>query len=144
MDSRPSRECTFLATAELFALRASCKRGSVGAVITINNRIVSTGYNGPVAGAVHCDAHTCDLSKPCIRAIHAELNAILAAAKAGISTDGGKLFCTTAPCYDCAKAILQAGIVEVHYMDNYRSNEGLKLLEQFKIPTIQYERHQQT
>jgi dCMP deaminase len=135
---RISREHMFLKIAQVFSERASCLRGQVGAVVTINNRIVSSGYNGPVSGEIHCNRVTCDLDSPCKRAVHAELNAILAAANAGISLKGGILYCTMAPCFNCAQAIVQAGIIKVYYMGEYRTKEGIELLNRRGITTEQW------
>lgn len=125
---RISRDELGMSIAELVSQRASCLRGRVGAVITHNHRIVSTGYNGPTHGAVPCTKISCDLNQPCTRAVHAELNAILAAARTGIALEGSTLYCTTSPCLNCAAAIIQAGIRKVYYGKVYRSPDGLALL----------------
>lgn len=65
--------------------------------------------------------------------IHAEQNAILFAAKEGVSTKGCSLYVTHSPCYDCAKMIIQAGIVEVVYDDEYRDTRSLEFLERCGI-----------
>lgn len=135
---RISRTELFMSIASLLSKRATCLRGSVGALITQNNRIVSTGYNGPVSGEVECNEKICDLSIPCKRSIHAEVNAIYAAAKIGIPTEGATLYSTTAPCVNCARAIIQAGIIKVVYMNKYTNDDGLKTLGEAKIITEEY------
>jgi len=112
---RDTSKINFLAIADIVAQASYCKKRQVGAVITINDRIVSTGYNGMPSGLPNeceCDKEhkvTCD------KVIHAEMNAILAATKAGIALDGATLYVTYPPCVNCAKHILQTGIAKVVY-----------------------------
>jgi dCMP deaminase len=130
---RITRDALYMEVAAVISKRATCGRAKVGCVITINNRIVSTGYNGPPSGLL---AHNglgngrcrCDLKNPCSIAIHAEANAIYAAAKAGISLEGGKLYCLYSPCRKCTEAIIQAGISEVYFAKAYRDEEPMELL----------------
>jgi len=134
MSERPERTELYLQIAKTIALRGTCKRAKCGVVITKNNRIVSTGYNGPLQN--HC---TCDLTQPCERAIHAERNAIAHAAKYGIALEGTIMYSTTAPCKDCAQMIIQAGIIQVYYLNDYRNREGLQLLAFNGITTTKEE-----
>lgn len=135
---RITRDTLNMEVAGVISKRATCGRARVGCVITINNRIVSTGYNGPPRGLLannaldqgHC---TCDTKVPCAIAIHAEANAIYAAARAGISLAGGKLYCLYSPCWKCAEAIIQAGIEEVYYSKEYRDDKPLELLSMHGI-----------
>jgi len=126
--TRPSIEQVMMAVASTMALRSTCPRLNVGAVIAKDGRIVSTGYNGAPAGMPHCppkDQHT----QPCTDAIHAETNAIVYAARAGISTNGATLYCTHAPCAPCARLVASAGITKMVYGDTYRSEQGLAELK---------------
>ena len=136
--NRPSREATYLAIADLIAKRGTCGRAQVGAVIVKGKRIISTGYNGPLPNENHCSPQICDTSKTCSRAIHAELNAILVAAKEGIALEGSTLYCTYAPCEACAKAIVMAGIKKVFYRNQYKDHLGLWILKQHDIEAIQF------
>lgn len=122
---RPTREETYLAIAEIISQRSTCKRGHVGCVITMENRIITTGYNGTVKKdkCTHCN-----LDEPCTEAVHAEANAIAFAAKDGISIKGATLYCTHCPCHECAKLIIQSGITNVVYKYEYRKIEGYHLL----------------
>lgn len=133
---RPNRPELYLAISQLISHRATCQRGRVGAVITQNNRIVSTGYNGPLHGDAPCETH-CFIERPCQRAVHAEANAIASAARLGIALQGATLYCTTAPCRKCAELIFQVGIAKVIYIDNYRNTEGVELLKQRGVDTQQ-------
>lgn len=124
---RPSRDQTYMAIAEIIAQRGTCGRAKVGAVICIDNRIISTGYNGPPSQAEHCSEKVCDINHSCKRAVHAEVNAIAFAAKEGISTNEGTLYCSYSPCTSCAKLIIQAGIKRVVFNEIY-DLEGINTL----------------
>jgi dCMP deaminase len=130
MSIRPDMEAVLMQTAGLMAMRGTCNRLRVGAVLSREGRILSTGYNGNVAGEPHCH-HTDD--EPCRTAVHAEENVILFAAKYGVSTEGSELFITHAPCYACSRKLLTAGIKRVHFSMEYRSTDGLELLERHGV-----------
>lgn len=133
MAKRISREKLLLDTAKLNALRSTCGRKKVGAVIARGGRVISTGYNDAPSGRPHCSEDLCDMSKPCTRTIHAEHNAILFAAREGIQTGGADLYVTMLPCGTCAKAIIQAGIKNVYYEETYRDTSSIKELEESGI-----------
>ena len=124
----------------LVALRGTCERARVGAVLVREGRIISTGYNGSPSGTPHCDDEGCILDKrgKCIRTIHAELNCICFAAKQGIKTEGTTLYVTHSPCLDCAKAIINSGIKKVLYMVEYSNLDGLRLLKKAQVETKYY------
>lgn len=111
---------------KLVASRSKAKRLQVGAIITKEDRIISTGFNGTPMGLDNTCEDENNVTKP--EVIHAELNALLFAARHGISTKGATLRVTHTPCRACAGAIIQAGISEVHWDMPYRDNEGPKLL----------------
>jgi dCMP deaminase len=126
--------------------RQTCDRGKTGCVIVKDKRIISTGYAGSPAGCKHCDevGHEMNTviqengteSKHCIRTTHAELNAIAQAAKVGVSTDGGTLYCKMTPCYNCAKVIINAGIKKV-VAENYYHGGG-RTADIFKEAGVEY------
>lgn len=125
---RISRDEMFLEMAGILSKRSTCSRSKVGAMIVRDGRPISCGYNGPVSGAPECkDIGGC-LGAGCDRSIHAELNSILFAAKAGISVDGCTLYCTLSPCIKCAQSIVNAGIKRVVYEKSYRKNDGVEFL----------------
>lgn len=112
--------------ARVIAARATCSRLAVGAVLTVDGRSVSSGWNGAPAGMAHCvhnDHH------PCTRSIHAERNVIGYAARKGFATDGATLYATHAPCRDCATVIIAAGVARVVYGETYRSLAGVDYLQ---------------
>lgn len=121
---RPSWDTYFMQMAQVVATRATCNRKHVGAVLVDpKHRIVATGYNGSPRGMPHCDDIGHELKKidgrmSCIRTLHAESNAI---DYAGRDSEGGTLYTTVIPCYDCAKRIVNAGITRVVYGEYYQS-----------------------
>lgn len=114
----------FMKIAVAVAERATCDRASVGCVIVKDKRILSTGYNGAVAGAQHCNevGHLM-IDGHCGRVIHAESNAIISAAKHGVAIDGATAYCTLEPCLNCTKAFINAGIRQVYFNKYYKPNE---------------------
>ena len=69
--------------------------------------------------------------------LHAESNAIMKVAKSTMSCEGAELYTTTCPCFDCAKLIIQAGIVKVYYTEDYRDMSGVELLKKANIQVEQ-------
>lgn len=120
-----------MSIAQILAMRGTCRRAKVGAVIVKDNRIISTGYVGSPAGMPHCTDVGCEFGPDggCIRTAHAEANAVAFAAKNGISVDGATLYCTLSSCYTCAKLIINAGIKHVVYLHDYRDTKGVNLLQ---------------
>jgi len=119
-------------TAEVFSCRSTCMRRNVGAVIVVNNRIVSVGYNGAPAGEPHCDGKTCIAPGGigCARAIHAEINAINYLPQELIKAPK-QLFVTESPCPACAAVIANGptkNFVSVTYSNEYRVDSGIKVL----------------
>ena len=112
-----------MCVADLAALRATCDRLKVGAVLVRDKHIIATGYNGSVSGDAHCTEAGCQvIENHCIRTIHAEMNALLQCAKYGIATDDAELYITHFPCLQCTKAILQAGIKKIYYQNDYNND----------------------
>ena len=135
MDKWDSR---FIEMAKLVSTWSSCCRRNVGCVIVRDKRILTTGYNGAPSGV-----DTCKDKAICIRnvlkmesgtrqelcyAVHAEQNAIVQAAKLGLSLEGATLYCTHRPCSICAKLIINSGIKRVVYAIDYPDNFAQELL----------------
>jgi dCMP deaminase len=134
---RPSRECTLMEVAELYARRSTCSRAHVGAVIAHEGRILSTGYNGSPAGMPHCDHSDGSRdSEGCRTAVHAEANSIAFAAKHGIRILDSELYTTFSPCLACAQLIVNAGIIAVYIRNEYRLKDGEDLLRAAGIDII--------
>ncbi len=139
---RPSWDEYFIAIAKLVGERSTCIRRKVGAVIVKEKNILATGYNGPPSGFPHCIDIGClrdELGVPSgerhelCRGLHAEQNAIIQAAKHGISIKGSTLYCTHMPCSICMKMIINAGIEEVVYVEGYPDELSKKFIEMSKI-----------
>ncbi len=136
MTTRKSWNQYFMEITEMVASRSTCDRAFVGCVIVNDDhRIVSTGYNGSVAGNPHCDdvGHTIR-DNHCIATIHAEMNALLYCAKEGISVKNCNAYVTHFPCLNCTKALIQAGIKKIYYKYEYNVDEyALYLLKNNKV-----------
>lgn len=118
---RPSIDTYLMQIAEMAAVRSTCSsRAKVGAVIASpDGRILSVGYNGAPRGIPHCDDIGCRRGPDGkhLWLVHAEENAIVGAALAGVAIRGSWLYCTHLPCSHCAALIIQAGIVKVFYRE---------------------------
>lgn len=135
MDKRIDWDQYFMTQATLLALRSTCQRLSVGALIVRDKRVIAGGYNGSVAGDVHCIDEGCYLvDGHCVRTIHAEMNAVLQCAKFGVATEGAEVYVTDFPCLQCTKMLLQAGIVKINYLRNYHNDKyAVELLKRKKV-----------
>lgn len=126
IEFRRDRTRVLMSMAQNVASLGTCSRLQVGALIVYRARVISTGYNGAPAKMPHCRHEG---NEPCLDSVHAEANAIAFAARlGGAGTEGSTLIVTHAPCLECAKLIINAGIREVIYGQPYRRTEGLELL----------------
>jgi dCMP deaminase len=120
-DTRVGWNEYFMGIAEQVATRSTCDRKNIGAVIVRDKTILSTGYNGSLRGAPHCDEAGHDMENGhCVRTVHAEANAVAQAAKNGVALDGGEIYVTASPCLACFKLIANCGIRTVFYKEFYR------------------------
>ncbi len=124
----------YLDMAKIWADNSYCKRRKVGALLVNNKMIISDGYNGTPSGFENVCEDENDKTKPYV--LHAEANAITKVAKSNNSSDGSTLYVTSSPCLECAKLIIQAGIVRVVFTEKYRLDDGIKLLERAGIEII--------
>ncbi len=132
----------FMDMAEKVSTWSSCfqENRQVGAVIARDKRILTTGYNGAGSGITSCKERG-----ECLRrklnipsgtrheicyAIHAEQNAIIQAAKMGISVDGATIYCTHQPCSICAKMIINSGIRRVLYKYGYPDEFSMEMMKE--------------
>ncbi len=100
-------------------------RKKVGSIIVKDNRIISYGYNGTPYGF----DNTCEENGVTKKEVlHAESNAITKCAMSTDSTKGSTMYTTMSPCYNCAKLIIQSGIKEVCYSEEYNDKEAIQLL----------------
>ena len=125
----------YIRMASIWAENSYCERRQVGALIVKDKMIISDGYNGTPSGFENIcedeDGHTKSY------VLHAEANAITKVAKSANNCDGSTLYITAAPCIECSKLIIQAGIKRVVYAEDYRSEEGLNLLRRVGIECVQ-------
>lgn len=125
----------YLRMAQIWAENSYCTRRQVGALIVKDKMIISDGYNGTPSGFPNVCEGTDGLTLSCV--LHAEANAITKIARSGNNSDGATLYVTDAPCIECAKLIIQAGISRVVYDRSYRLTEGLDLLRKAGIEVEQ-------
>lgn len=135
---RPSWDEYFIEIMHMVGKRGTCNRGQAGCIITKDNRILSTGYAGAPTGIKHCDdvgheMHTIihddgHESEHCIRTTHAEQNAIVGAAKYGVSINNSTLYCKMTPCYICAKLIVNSGVKRIVAWKDYHASKRSKEL----------------
>lgn len=130
--SRPSWDEYFLEMARLARSRSTCLSRQVGAVIVVNRQVIATGYNGSPPGMPHC----CDegvgcliVEGRCIHTTHAEQNALIQAARRGVSTDGAEIYTTHRPCVTCANLLAGAGIIRVVYANGAVDGRVHEVLE---------------
>ncbi|MFA5849610.1 MAG: dCMP deaminase family protein [Bacteroidales bacterium] len=125
---------SYLEMAAVWAKNSYCKRRQVGALLVKDRMIISDGYNGTPSGFENVcedeDGHT----KAYV--LHAEANAITKVAKSSNSSEGATMYVTTAPCLECSKLIIQAGIKRLVYRDNYRITDGIDLLARVGIEIV--------
>ena len=128
-------DTVYMNVAREIATLSHCTRSKVGAVLVKDGNVISFGYNGTPSGMDNC----CERDNVTLpHVIHAEVNAVLKAAKTGTSVDGSTLYLTLSPCLDCSKLILQAGVKRVVYLETYRNLDGPNFLKQF-IPVEKHE-----
>lgn len=136
-DRRVSWHEYFMNIAEQVATRSTCDRKHIGAVIVRDKTILSTGYNGSLRGAPHCDEIGHDMENGhCMRTVHAEANAIAQAAKHGIMIDNAELYVTASPCLTCFKLVANAGISVIYYKEFYRDDRIKRYAEQAGIKLV--------
>jgi dCMP deaminase len=124
----------YLRMARIWAENSYCIRRKVGALLVKDRMIISDGYNGTPTGFENICEDENDHSKPYV--LHAEANAITKVARSNNNSQGATLYITASPCLECAKLIIQAGIVRVVYGEDYRLADGIDLLKRAGIETI--------
>ena len=124
----------YIRMATIWAENSYCTRRQVGALIVKNKMIISDGYNGTPSGFENVCEDDNNVTKPYV--LHAEANAITKIARSNNSSDGATLYVTAAPCIECAKLIIQAGIKRVVYSSHYRLEDGIELLQRANIEVL--------
>ena len=145
---RPSWDTYFMNIADVVATRATCIKRQVGAVITKDEQILATGYNGAPRGLRHAAEVGClreQMQVPSgtyhelCRGLHAEQNAIIQAARTGANIDGSTLYCTYMPCVICSKMIINAGIVRIVFRGYYPDELAVQILNESGIAVVLFE-----
>lgn len=128
---RPGWDEYMMSIALAVRARANCTGNRIGAVLVHDRRIISTGYNGTPVDTPNCDEGGCTRCENrdrfesgrgydlCI-CVHAEQNCLLSAAKFGIGVNGSTIYTTMRPCFGCSKELLQAGVLAVRYLHEWR------------------------
>ena len=124
----------YLRMARIWAENSYCHRRQVGALVVKNKMIISDGYNGTPSGFENVCEDDNNVTKPYV--LHAEANAITKLARSSNNSDGATLYVTDAPCIECSKLIIQAGIKRVVYAKQYRLTDGIELLGRANIEVI--------
>ena len=128
MNKQQKLDKTFINIAKEIGTLSYCTRSKVGAVLVKDGNVISFGYNGTPAGMDNgCEEN--DVTKD--EVIHAEMNAILKAAKSGNAVDGSTLYLSLSPCQNCCKLIIQSGIKRVVYLEGYRDLKPIEFLSKF-------------
>ena len=139
----------YMQVAELTSTLSYAKRLQVGEVVVKGNKILATGYNGMPSGW----DNTCEITETTElegkvfiqklvtrpEVLHAETNAIAKVSSSTESSEGAMMFCTHAPCMNCAKLIYQSGINSLFYRDTYRDTSGIEFLESSGVSVTKYE-----
>ena len=146
---RPEWDEYFMKLAMLASERATCPRMHCGCVLVKNKTVIATGYNGSIPGDDHCDQVGCMIGdNHCVRTVHAEMNALIQAARRGHAVDGATAYVTNMPCTTCAKAVVTAGIRRVVVFSDYHDTLALQFftkgdvkIDKITMPSkeIQYE-----
>ena len=124
----------YMRMARIWAENSYCKRRQVGALLVKNQMIISDGYNGTPSGFENNCEDDNNTSLPDV--LHAEANAITKVARSNNSSAGATLYVTASPCIECAKLIIQSGIVRVVYGEEYRIRDGIELLQRAGIEVV--------
>jgi dCMP deaminase len=135
--ARASWDEYFMSIAQVVATRSTCPRKYVGAVIVRNRTILSTGYNGSIRGMPHCSdvGHMMEEGH-CVATIHAEANAIIQAARNGVSIEAATVYVTASPCWSCFKQIANSGIGRICFGEFYRDQRIFDVAKQISLELV--------
>ena len=133
-DKQRNLDIRDLRMARIRAENSYCQRRKVGALVVKNKMIISDGYNGTPSGFENQCEDNNNVTKPYV--LHAEANAITKLARSNNNSDNATLYVTAAPCIECSKLIIQAGIKRVVYGEKYRLEDGINLLKKANIEVI--------
>jgi dCMP deaminase len=141
-EDRPSWDDYFMRIAHVVAERSTCMRRHVGALVVMDKRILSTGYNGAPSGLPHCREVGClrqihqvpsGQRHELCRGLHAEMNALLQGSRHGVSMEGSTIYSTHVPCSLCTKMIINTGVRRVVACTDYPDAFAREMLEQADV-----------
>lgn len=130
-DKQHDLDLRYLRMARIWAENSYCQRRKVGALVVKDKMIISDGYNGTPSGFENVCEDEDNVTKPYV--LHAEANAITKLARSSNNSEDSTLYVTAAPCLECSKLIIQAGIKRVVYAEKYRLEDGVSLLRRAGI-----------
>lgn len=131
IDKQHQLDCRYLRMAMIWAENSYCQRRQVGCLVVKDKRIISDGYNGTPSGFDNICEDNNNVTLPFV--LHAEANAITKLARSHNNSDGATLYVTDAPCIECSKLIIQAGIKRIVYSHPYRLSDGIDLMRRAGI-----------
>lgn len=136
---RPDWDPYFLDIAAAVSARATCPRLAVGALfVSPDHHILATGYNGAPKGMPHCADEGCLIrDNHCVRVLHAERNAIMMAARHGVSLAGATCYVTHSPCAECTLHLIQVGVTVIRYRYPYANALAEQFVRESGITLIQ-------
>lgn len=136
-NNRPSWDEYFLKLAMLASERATCPRMHVGCVLVKDRFVLATGYNGSLPGQPHCDDVGCLIvDNHCVRTNHAEINALVQAARHGVNVIGSTAYITNMSCTTCAKALIAAGIKRVVVFSDFHDTLATKFYSEAGVEIV--------
>jgi dCMP deaminase len=146
---RPTWDEYFMVIANDVAKRSTCVRRRVGALLVKDNRIVATGYNGAPRKLTHCGSSVDGCVRLAMnvpsgqrhelcRGVHAEMNAVAQAARHGTSVSGSTLYCTTQPCVQCLKVLINVGVDRIVYDEPYEDPLAAEMVPYTNIAFVEF------
>ena len=134
MTKRPDWDEYFLKLAMLASERATCPRMHCGCVLVTHKNVIASGYNGSIPGDDHCEDVGClVIDNHCVRTVHAEMNALVQAAKRGHCVEGATAYVTNMPCTTCAKALITAGIKRVVVFSDFHDTLAVEFFQKGRV-----------
>jgi dCMP deaminase len=134
MNKQNFLDSQYLRMAKIWSENPHCERLKVAALIVKNGMIISDGYNGTPKGFDNQCENEDGSTKNYV--LHAEANALTKIAKSNNSSEGATIYTLVSPCIECAKLMIQSGIIRVVYSEDYRLGEGIELLKQANIEVV--------
>jgi dCMP deaminase len=131
---RPNWDEYFLKLAMLASERATCPRMHCGCVLVKDKNVISTGYNGSIPGDDHCEDVGCMIvDNHCVRTVHAEMNALIQAARTGHGVEGATAYITNMPCTTCSKSLITAGVKRIVIFSDYHDTLAEEFFAKAKV-----------